>query len=38
MMDSTTKYSFDECLVTKDVLASKASRPPSQSSHDPSTP
>jgi hypothetical protein len=38
LVDSTTKCNFDKCLVAKDVLVSKASRPASQSSHDLSTP
>ena len=38
MVNSTTKCNFDKCLVAKDVLVSKASRPASQSSHDLSTP
>ena len=37
-VNSTTKCNFDKCLVAKDVLVSKASRPASQSSHDLSTP
>ena len=38
LVNSTTKCNFDKCLVAKDVLVSKASRPASQSSHDLSTP
>jgi len=41
-VDSTTKCNFEqlgkEVKVAKDVLVSKDSRPPSQSSHDLSTP
>jgi hypothetical protein len=37
-VNSTTKCNFDKCLVAKDVLVSKASRPASQSRHDLSTP
>jgi IS30 family transposase len=33
-VNSTTKCNFDQCLVTKDILVSKASGPPSQSHHD----
>jgi len=39
MVDSTTKCNFEQLgKEAKDVLVSKASRPPSQSSHDLSTP
>ena len=38
LVDSNTKCNFDQRLVAKDVLVSKASRPASQSSHDLSTP
>ena len=38
-VDSTTKCNFEQLgKEAKDVLVSKASRPPSQSSHDLSTP
>ena len=39
LVDSTTKCNFEQLgKEAKDVLVSKASRPPSQSSHDLSTP